>query len=167
MGERKGVGEDFDSFFFRTLPRLERLSTRILGRDPAAEDVAVEALARAYAHWDSLQRMEKPEAWVFRVATNLALDLIRRRRPLPAPGHDQAGPGGDDVALRLALIAALRHLTRRQQEVVVLRYIADLPENEVASALRMSLGTVKSHLHRAMPKLRDELGPTFVRSEVP
>ncbi len=110
--------------------------------------------------------MEKPEAWVFRVATNLALDLIRRRRPLPPPGDHQAGSGDDDVALRLALIAALRHLTSRQPEVVVLRYIADLPENEVASALRMSLGTVKSHLHRATPKLRDELGPTFVRSEV-
>jgi RNA polymerase sigma-70 factor (ECF subfamily) len=166
MGAREVAGEDFDRFFSRTLPRLERLATRILGPDPAAEDIAVEALARAYAHWESLCRMDKPEAWVFRVATNLALDLIRRRRPPLAPAGNQLGPGDDAVAVRLALVAALGHLTRRQQEVVVLRYIADLPENEVALSLRMTLGTVKTHLHRAMPKLRDQLGPTFARSDL-
>jgi DNA-directed RNA polymerase specialized sigma24 family protein len=51
MGAEAGGEEDFDSFFLRTLPRIERLTARILGRDPRAEDVAVEALARAYAHW--------------------------------------------------------------------------------------------------------------------
>jgi RNA polymerase sigma-70 factor (ECF subfamily) len=166
MADERAVPEDFDAFFLRTFPRIERISRRILGRDPAAEDVVLEALARAYARWGSVSQMDRPDAWVCRVATNLALDVIRRRRPLVAP-VDRRPADDDEVALRLALVAALQHLTRRQQEVVVLRYIADLSETEVATALRMSQGTVKSHLHRAIPKLRQELGPSFVRSQTP
>jgi RNA polymerase sigma-70 factor (ECF subfamily) len=103
MGDGRVVVEDFDAFFLRTLPRIERLSVRILGRDPAAEDVAVEALARAYARWASVSRMDKPDAWVFRVATNLALDVIRRRRPL-VPPVDRCAPHDDEVSLRQALV---------------------------------------------------------------
>jgi RNA polymerase sigma-70 factor (ECF subfamily) len=166
MGAQAVAGEDFDTFFLRLLPRIERLTTRMLGRDLRAEDLAVEALARAYAHWGSVGPMDNRDAWVFRVATNLALDVIRRRRP-ESPPASGIGSADDQVALRLALVAALRHLTRRQQEVVVLRYIADLSENEVGVALRMSQGTVKTHLLRAMPKLRHELGPEFARSPAP
>jgi RNA polymerase sigma-70 factor (ECF subfamily) len=54
----------------------------------------------------------------------------------------------------------MQHLSGRQQEVVVLRYLIDLPEEEVAASLGMSTGSVKTHLHRATTKLRAELGTT-------
>jgi RNA polymerase sigma factor (sigma-70 family) len=62
-----------------------------------------------------------------------------------------------DVTERDALVRSLRRLPRRQQEVVVLRYIGDHSEEEVARTLGISVGTVKTHLHRAMPRLRSDL----------
>jgi len=143
---------DFDAFFVRVLPAVERVAGRVVGGGPAAEDCAVEALARAYSRWPTVGSMERPEAWVLRVATNLALDTVRRKRTTQS--LVPVGSRTDDVELRQALVAALRQLPKRQQEVVVLRYIADLAEPDVASALHMSLGTVKTHLRRAMPHLR-------------
>ncbi len=66
---------------------------------------------------------------------------------------------------RYGLVESLRRLPRRQREVVVLRYIADLPEREVAAALRTSVGTVKSTNHRALARLRADLAPALVPAE--
>lgn len=84
---------------------------------------------------------------------NLAIDHLRRRTP--APGPAAAGTDATDtVALRAALVAALGRLPERQRRVVVLRYLADLPEAEVAATLGITPGTVKSTLHRATARLR-------------
>ena len=65
------------------------------------------------------------------------------------------------AVLRLALAQALSRLPRRQREVVALRYLADLPETEVATTLGISGNTVKKHTARAIAALRDTLGPTW------
>jgi RNA polymerase sigma-70 factor (ECF subfamily) len=146
----------FDAFFVAHLPAVHRVAARIVGPGPAAEDVAVEAMARAFSHWSSVRSMAYPRAWVVRVATNIALDEARRRRPrLPAP--TLSDPPSEEVVLRHSLVASLLRLPRRQREVVVLRYIADMSEQEVADNLGLSTGTVKTHLHRALPRLRTEL----------
>ena len=62
---------------------------------------------------------------------------------------------GDDVDRRLALDAALRQLTPQQRAVLVLRYYADLTERQTADALGCSVGTVKTHAHRALERLRE------------
>ncbi len=69
---------------------------------------------------------------------------------------ETAGPGDHAAStdLRLSLAAALRTLTARQRAVVVLRYVEDLPEREVAAVLEMSVGTVRSTAHRALARLR-------------
>lgn len=59
---------------------------------------------------------------------------------------------------RHGLVAALHRLPRRQREVLALRYLADLPEADVAAQLRTSVGTVKQHAHRGIARLRQELG---------
>ena len=147
-----GATDAYDAFFTAHIGAVYRVGARILGPGPGAEDVAVEAMARAYVHWSAVASMERPVGWVLRVATNLALDDVRRRVPRlsPATSSDRT----EEVVLRGALVAALRELPRRQQEVVVLRYIADLPEADVAAALGISTGSVKTHLHRALPRLR-------------
>jgi len=142
---------------FEGLYRLGyRVAFRILGDRSEAEDVAQEALARAFLRWSSLH--EQPEGWVCRVATNLSIDRYRRRRRrLRTP----AGPIGvldDRLGERTDLVDALRSLPRRQREVVVLRYLADLSEVDVAATVGCSVGTVKTHASRGLAALRRQLG---------
>lgn len=149
----------FAALFDAVYPRAVRLGVRMLGSSAAGEDLAAEALARAYARWRSVRRHPAPDAWVLRTATNLAIDELRRRpRPLSA-AEPVAGPE-DAVALRLALAHALASLSRQQRTIVTLRYLADLSEADVATALSISPGTVKTHLSRGLARLRAELrGP--------
>ena len=130
-----------------------RAAYRLLGERAAAEDVAAEALARAYARWSSV--VDHAEPWVVTVATNLALDVGRRRATATSRQAmliDEAA--ADQVECRLDLQAALRALPRRQREVVVLRFLGDLSEKATATALAVDIGTVKSHTARALARLR-------------
>jgi RNA polymerase sigma-70 factor (sigma-E family) len=135
-----------------------RVGFRILGDRQDAQDLTQEALARAYARWSRVGPYD--EAWVTRVATNLALGVVRkreragRRRPDPVPLADEPGTV---VVRRQELVAVLRALPKRQREVVALRYLADLPEAEVAAALGCSVGTVKQHASRGLAALRAAL----------
>ena len=152
MGDEEEFERAFDDLFARAL----RLAYRILGDRATAEDVAAEALARTYAHWHRLVAAPWRSGWVLRVTTNLAIDVARRRPPpvVPSAGTDVE----DTAALRLTLVAALRALPRRQREAVVLRYLTGLDEAEVAGALGISTGSVKTHIHRGLQSLRRRLG---------
>jgi RNA polymerase sigma-70 factor (sigma-E family) len=151
--------EDFDQFFGRMLPLTIRVARRVTGDPWAAEDVAVEALARTHARWSRVAPLPWRDAWVLKVASREALRHVRRQPLMLAPQHspDEA----DHVVLRAALAAALVHLPRRQRETIVLRYLCDLPEADVAAALGLSTGTVKTHLHRALAALRANIGSDF------
>lgn len=151
---------DFDSAFDELYPRAWHLARRILGDSAAAEDVAAEAMARAYARWDKVGDLPHRDGWVLRVAANLAIDAIRRRgRSLPA-APPPADP--DDVAtLRVALAAALGSLPRRQRQAVALRFLGGLSEAEAAGAMGISAGSVKTHVHRGLAALRARLGPGY------
>lgn len=139
-----------------------RVAFRLLGDRSEAEEVAQEALVRAYLRWRRVAPYA--EAWVARVATNLALDQHRRRarqrRPAThrPPSADGADPSGGLVD-RLDLVAGLRRLPRRQREVVALRYLADVSEAETARLLGCTTGTVKTHAHRGLAALRLGLTP--------
>ncbi len=107
-----------------------------------------------------MRSFEYRDAWVARVATNLAIDAARRKRVDPA-AFDTADPS-DATVLRLAPVEALSHLPRRQREAVALRYLADLSVDDVAVSLGVSAGTVKQSVHRGLKTLRDRLGPEMV-----
>jgi RNA polymerase sigma-70 factor (ECF subfamily) len=160
-GLRQGrTREDFDEFFCSLLPRVLRVGQRLTGNRQAAEDVAAEAFARAYARWSRVGGLAYRDAWVLRVATNLAIDAARRRLTAPALDREaEVLDFADVIALRTTLVAALAALSRSQREAVVLRYLIDLPEDEVALALGIRPGTVKSHLHRAVTTLRSHIPP--------
>ena len=132
-----------------------RVARRILGDTEAAEDVAAEALSRAYADWGRVSQLPYRDAWVLRVATNLALNATRRRRLLFA--GVEARRDDDAATARVDLVGALHRLPARQREVVVLRHLAGLSEPEVAVRLGLSLGTVKTHLRRGHEALRGRL----------
>ncbi|HET7487298.1 MAG TPA: sigma-70 family RNA polymerase sigma factor [Acidimicrobiales bacterium] len=140
---------------FRALWALSfRVARHVVDSRDDAEDVAAEALARLHASWGRVGGQPWREAWLTRVTTNVALDQLRRRRRLVgmAPA-ERAEPADDAVVARLALADALARLPRRQREVVVLRHLAGLPEQQVADQLRVSVGSVKRHSHRALQKL--------------
>ena len=159
-GVDEGSG-DFEESFADLYALAFRTAYRVLGRWAEAEDVAQETLARAYRRWPAVA--QRSRQWVATVSANLALDHARweRRRSLGwltrvAP---PAGPGADELASeRAALRDALRHLPRRQREVVVMRYLAELSEAEVAIALGCSAGTVKTHASRGLTSLRAVMG---------
>ena len=163
-----GTEQSFEEAFDELFPRAYRLARRLLGDAAAAEDIAAEALARAYARWSRVGSLPWRDGWVLRVASNLAIDVLRRQAaaPEPALAHSAsafafAGPEDDLVALRLALAAALPRLPKRQRQAVTLRYLAGLTDAEVAEALGISAGSVKTHIHRGLAALRGRLGPGF------
>jgi RNA polymerase sigma factor (sigma-70 family) len=165
----------FDERFVALASLSYRVAFRLVGDRVEAEDLAQEALARAYASWRKVATYD--EAWVVRVTTNLAISRWRKHgRVVSAEAGDRStdGTGGrsaeahgrrwarepaaPDPLDRLELVAALRSLPRRQREVVALRYLADLSESEVAASLGCATGTVKQHAHRGLATLRRHLG---------
>ncbi len=114
---------------------------------------------RAYLHWRRIGRADWREGWVVRVASNLALDAIRKDTRIDHRERDDAAWVEPDVAERMALTTALRTLSKRQREVVVLRYLEGFPEKDVAAALRISPGSVKTHASRGLAAMRVQLGP--------
>jgi RNA polymerase sigma-70 factor (sigma-E family) len=154
---------DFEAGFGELYNRAYRVAFRLLGSRADAEEIAQETLARAFDRWPKLTGSGKgrPDGWVSTVAANLAIDRWRRagRRLEVHTDVDRAVPAAEDAtALRLALHEALRRLPRRQREVVVLRFLADLPEAAVAESLGCSIGAVKQHASRGLARLRTSLG---------
>jgi RNA polymerase sigma factor (sigma-70 family) len=139
----------FDDLYATAL----RPANRILQNRDEAEDVAAETLARLYERWEKLSTHPELRAWVARVATNLSLDHIKRRRTTPVSLKDSAEQ--PEFALeRMEVARAIRSLPRRQREVIALRYFADLPDAEVALILQISHATERTHLQRALAALR-------------
>jgi RNA polymerase sigma-70 factor (ECF subfamily) len=156
--------ETFSAAFEELFRRAGIVAFRILGDNASAEEIAAEALARAYEHWHRIADLPYRDGWVLRVASNLAIDRARRRRPeVPAPGAVQVE---DLVVLRLALVDALSRLPTRQREVVALRHLSGLSEVEIAATLGIAQGSVKTHLRRALEALRRQLGTDFGRDTV-
>jgi len=145
----------FAELFRELYPSACRLAYRLIGNADAAEDVAMEALARAFARWDAIAALPYRDAWVMRVTTNIALSALRRR-PLPAIERE-AVAFEDAVTNRLLLAEALNALPRRQREAIVLRHLAGLSEREIAATLDIAPETVKTHLKRGIGGLRREL----------
>lgn len=176
----RGNGPSFEQRFTALAALSYKVGYRLVGDRAVAEELAQEALARAFASWRKVAGHD--EAWVSRVTTNLVIDRWRKdRRLVPGPAGEHGdrepvvrrGPGWPpsppppDPLDRLELVAALRALPRRQRQVVAMRYLADLPEAEVAAALGCSPGTVKQHAHRGLAALRRRLTDTCPSDRAP
>jgi RNA polymerase sigma-70 factor (sigma-E family) len=144
----------FEEAFEDLYLRAYGVAFQLLGRRSEAEDVAQETLARAFVRWRRIRNYA--EAWVVRVAGNLAIDAWRRRQRVDTTGEAErqgaTAPGPDGQ--RVDLHRALEGLSRRQREVIVLRFLADLPESDVARVLGCSVGSVKQHASRGLAALR-------------
>jgi RNA polymerase sigma-70 factor (ECF subfamily) len=136
-------------------PELVRLAAhvalRIVRDHGDAEDIAVEALARAYQRWSRIEDYAAP--WVVRTATNLAIDHVRRRR---APYAGEVTPTGveDHVVGNEMVAELLRQLPRRQREALALTVLCGYSSSQVAEILGISTTSVKTHVQRGLSTLR-------------
>jgi RNA polymerase sigma-70 factor (ECF subfamily) len=122
-----------------------------------AEELAQEALARAVERWGRVATMHSPDAWVYRVAFNLARSGFRRRaaeRRATARLAGIAPAPPDDTASAVAVRAAVHALPPRQRAVVIARFYGGLSVPETAEALGCAEGTVKATTHQAIKNLR-------------
>lgn len=149
-----GLGfEEFYSAYRDSVYRAVLVATR---NPDQAEDAVQEAFMRAYDRWDTVQRHERPRAWVSRVALNVATSWWRRnRREHGEPPDRPAAP--DARPLDEHLVRLVWALPKRQRQVVALRILADLSIAETATLLGLAEGTVKATLHRALATLRGRL----------
>jgi RNA polymerase sigma-70 factor (ECF subfamily) len=134
---------------------------RHLTRSPwDAEDLAQDTLARAFVTLAQMgESPPNPRAWLFRVASNLWIDRVRRRRELPLAGESpetaEAAPMGDPRNVREAAGTLLGQLSPQERAAVVLKDVFDLSLDETAETLATTVGAIKTALHRARGKLVD------------
>jgi RNA polymerase sigma-70 factor (sigma-E family) len=150
---------EFEDFVAEQYSEVLRTVALAIGDRSRAEDAVQEAFLKAFRKWRSVRSMAKPEAWVLVVAINAERRSWRRAPAVVSPAvdgmavRDHAGP----VTTAITVRDVLGHLTDRQRAAVVLRYFADLPTAQIATALGCAEGTVKATLHQALSKLRIEL----------
>jgi RNA polymerase sigma-70 factor (ECF subfamily) len=158
--------EGFAAFYASSYRRLLGQLFAVTGDLAEAENVLQEAYARAFARWSRVGAYDLPEAWVRRVAINLAAmadrSLRRRSRALLRLGPPPLVPELSPELLDLRDAQAAQPLAQRQ--VIVLHHLAGLPVEEVARELRLAAGTVKSRLARGRAAMATMLD--HERSEV-
>jgi RNA polymerase sigma-70 factor (ECF subfamily) len=164
---------DLDAFG-ALVQRHEAMAVRVaavVGGSAGAEDAAQEAFVRAYRslHRFDLGRPFRP--WLSRIVANVAKNRVRGeqrhallalRAPYEVASADVVADAIDAAARREALADALARLPERDRLVIAYRWFEDMSEREIADALGVRPGTVKSRLSRAMARLRAELVPLEV-----
>jgi RNA polymerase sigma-70 factor (sigma-E family) len=157
-GSRDDVG--FAEFVAANSARLVHLAELLTGSPHDAPDLVQSALIKVYPRWSRIEA-DDPTGYIRRVMINHQNDWWRRKRhkevsvsadrlPERAVGGDLAG----EQARRDAVLCALSGLTRRERQVVVLRFYCDLTEPAIAAEAGIAVGTVKSTLSRALNRLR-------------
>jgi len=142
---------------------LVRLAALLVRDTPTAEEVVQDAFVAMHGGWQRLRDAEKALAYLRQAVVNRSRSVLRHRTVVDknlqkAPPDMPSAEHGALVLLeRSAVVAALRGLPDRQREALVLRYYADLSEAEIATAMGISRGAVKSHTARGMSALRTAL----------
>jgi RNA polymerase sigma-70 factor (sigma-E family) len=158
-GRDRAVTELY-SLQYRALVRLAVLLVRDV---PTAEDVVQDSFVAMHDGWQRLRDSESTPAYLRSAVLNRCRSVLRHRAVAdkhlqkPPPDMPSAEHGLLVLVERSVVVAALRKLPGRQREAIVLRYYADLSEAEIAAAMGISRGAVKSHTARGTAALRAEL----------
>ncbi len=164
---RAGSDDAFGVLVERYRAAVLRLAYRLTHDSDEAKDIAQDAFLRAYRRLDDF-RPERPFArWLFVIARNASLDALRRRRRAANASPEPLGsaqPGPEELALRndeaARVHAALEALPAHYRQVLELYYVSELRYREIALALGIPIGTVKTYISRAKRRLRSELDPS-------
>ncbi|HET7432278.1 MAG TPA: SigE family RNA polymerase sigma factor [Nocardioides sp.] len=150
--------EQFTDFARARMPHLFRSAWLLCGDRHRAEDLTQETLAKVYAQWGP--RLENPAAYAQTTLVRTWISAQRRRSSHEQPWADvpDSPSADDDHDLRLVLRSALARLEPLDRAVVVLRYLDDVPVDEVGRQLGLSSTAVRSRAMRALEKVRATLG---------
>jgi RNA polymerase sigma-70 factor (ECF subfamily) len=172
----KGNQNAFEEVVTLFQHRLYQVCYRMLGNAQEAEDIAQEAFVRAYINIHTFDQKRKFSTWLFRIATNLCIDRIRKKKPdyyldANVPGTDglnmysqiaASGELPEEEVERMELQERIHYeigrLPDKYRSVIILRYIEELPLQEIADILELPLGTVKTRVHRGREALRKQIG---------
>jgi RNA polymerase sigma-70 factor (ECF subfamily) len=133
----------------------------VAGDADVAREVTAESFVRALERWDRVAAMESPAAWTYRVGVNLLRRRLRRsafEKRLRPEDFAPAPP----PAIESELWEAVRALPVRQRTAIALRYVCDLPQEEIAAVMHVAAGTVSATLTAARRRLAAELRPMEV-----
>ena len=157
---RAGDPEAFETLYYRHRDWVVRLAFRFTGNRDDALDALQETFAYLLKKLPRLHLSARLTTFLYPVVKHCALDAIRKtRRHVSTTGwaQDVADPAtSPDRAPRDDLAAALSSLTSDQRETLLMRYVDDLSLSEIADALAIPLGTVKSRIHNALQTLRQD-----------
>lgn len=172
----KGKQDAFEEIVTLFQHRLYHVCFRMLNNKQEAEDIAQEAFVRAYVNIHTFDQSRKFSTWLFRIATNLCIDRIRKKKPdyyldANVPGTDglnmysQIAATGDlpeEEVERMETQERVQYeisrLSDRYRSVIILRYIEELPLQEISEILELPLGTVKTRVHRGRAALKKQMG---------
>ncbi|MHC8515232.1 RNA polymerase sigma factor SigW [Sporosarcina sp. ITBMC105] len=172
----KGNQEAFEDIVTYYQHRLYQVCYRMLGNAQEAEDIAQEAFVRAYVNIHTYDQKRKFSTWLYRIATNLCIDRIRKKKP--DYYLDATVPGTDGLDMYSQIAAAgdlpeeevermetqdrvqyeISRLPDKYRTVIILRYLEELPLQEISDILELPLGTVKTRVHRGREALRKQMG---------
>jgi RNA polymerase sigma-70 factor, ECF subfamily len=160
----------FEALVRRHQAPLFNFCLRMLGQSDDAADVAQDTFIQLYSHLDRIDEREPLAPWLFRVARNRCIDVIRRRRTVPLqptdPSLESAEPATEEplpdelverADLQRVLAEAIHQLPPAYAEVVALRYAADRSFAEIAAILDCDEGAARVRFHRAKSLLRQQL----------
>lgn len=171
-------GEAFEALVRRYESPLFNYAFRVLDNREDARDVFQETFLRVYQHRARYRRGAPVRPWIYRIATNLCRDRLRARRRRPTIPLDVSASRDPDLTplrdilpdglqnpaavasaaeLQARLHAALQRLPIKQRTVFVMARYQDMPYNDIARALFIPVGTVKSRMNKAVSLLMNEL----------
>ena len=165
---RQLTDDEFTELVHAAWPGLYRTAYLMLGEHQLAEDLVQTALAKTYASWRQVKDPAAAPAYARTVLATTAATWFRRRgwrneRPTELLPERESHT---NPSTRPAVVDALRSLAPRQRAVVVLRYYDDLSVREVAQALGITEGTVKSQTSDALGRLRVLLGDAVIPADL-
>ncbi len=158
---RDELERQYVEYFQPRLPQLHRLAVMLCGDPSRADDIVQAAVTTLYARWKQVRQVDNLDAYVRRSVVNAFLSERRRfwsRVVLTETLPDRPADTGQPADERMVIRAALKTLPPRQQAVLVLRFLCDMPVGDVAEVLGCSQGTVKSQTSDGLAKLRKKLG---------
>ncbi|RDU34870.1 RNA polymerase sigma factor SigW [Neobacillus piezotolerans] len=172
---KKGDQDAFAEIVELYKDKLYQLGYRMLGNRHEAEEIAQEAFIRAYVNINSYNQEYKFSTWLYRIATNLCIDRIRKKKPDYYLDAEMAGTEGltlysripsdsplpekevEMMELQETIQGEIVKLPEKYRSVIVLKYIEELSLNEISEILDLPLGTVKTRIHRGREALRKQL----------
>jgi RNA polymerase sigma-70 factor (sigma-E family) len=164
-GRRRDRDQELTNLFLDHYDPLRRLAYVILGDASLAEEITMEAFAKALSKWRLVSGADHPHAYLRQIVVNLCRSKIRRKvverrfgglfqREADEATHTDV----EDRGINIDVWNAVRKLPEKQRTCIVLRYLEDLSEPDIAAVLNVPVGTVKSQLSRGRKKLAESLG---------